>query len=146
MLTIQNESHFLHLISLGSNNSNHILLIRQNYGWQDFTVLTKLPSNIINTLRQRQNGCYLFSNAFSEWKLLWIWLRFHRSLIPRVQSTALVQITASYWIGVSHYNRFRKWLDTYSITTRYLNQLEQLERLCSEIHPTPHPPRPHDYP
>ena len=50
-----------------------------------------------------------FSNAFSWMKMNKFWLRFHRSLFPRVQLTIF-----QHW--------FRYWLGAIQVTSHYLNQ------------------------
>ena len=72
---------------------------RKMFPFDDFImeVETIIPWSItvknlryLNTLRPRQDGCHFadkVANAFSWMKMHQFWLRFHWSLIPRVQLT-----------------------------------------------------------
>ena len=64
-----------------------------------------------------------FSNVFSWMKTYESWLISHWSLFLRVQLRIF-----QHW--------FRSWLGADQATSHYLNELEQLERLCSEDTPT----------
>ena len=67
-------------------------------------IINSYPLNKMATISQTS-----YSNAFSWMKICWFWLKFHRSLFPRVQLTISLQ-----W--------FRKWLGADQATSHYLNQ------------------------
>ena len=72
---------------------------------------SNFDSKALNTLRLRQNGHHLPDDIFNEFswiKMYEFWLKFHRSLFPRVQLTIF-----QYW--------FRKWLGADQVTSHYLN-------------------------